>query len=291
MSEENKAKVRVFVDQIINQGDLGDIVEELFHHEYLEGNYPLDEMTGPETVRTWVPYLHYVYPDVHNEIVDICADGDMVACRSLQTGTPRGFLDGRSAGRAAKARVVRRMEMHLLRFRDGKICEHWGPFSRRAPGDDPEFNGPGFKDGGLGAGMEAAHREWAAQREPGGAPGPEEANVTEQQTEIRPTPAEIFAQTAEKLADDPGRVAGMTATYQWDIVGEHGGSWTLDIVEGTPDLRAGTAEDPDVVINMDEDDFIDLSTDVIEGQDAFMTGKLRVEGNMALSIRLAQIME
>lgn len=140
MSEEHKAKVRQFVEKVINGEDL-DALDELIHPDYVDRNYEeehvkylgLKTLHGPDAVRAWVPYLRSVYPDLHQEIHDLCAEGDMVAWRSTQEGTPRGFNDGKSAGVNAEERVTRRMEMHLVRFRDGMMVEHWGPFGRRAP--------------------------------------------------------------------------------------------------------------------------------------------------------------
>jgi predicted SnoaL-like aldol condensation-catalyzing enzyme len=161
--EQYKAAVRRFVEEIINGGNLGPVVDELFHDEYLEGNYPLDNRTGPEIVRTWVPYLRWVYPDVRHEILDLVAEGDTVMCRSIQFGTPRGFLEGKSKGVAPEDRLQKRMEINMLRFKDGKMCEHWGPFSRRLDEKDPEKPlGDGVQ--GLGKPMELAHKAWAEQQ-------------------------------------------------------------------------------------------------------------------------------
>jgi len=261
---DNKQTVERFVEQIINNGDLGPVVDEMFALEYIEGNYPLDNMTGPESVRTWVPYLHYMLPDVRHEILDIFEDDDMVICRSIQVGTPRRYFDN-GTEEERKRRRTKRMEINLLRFKDGKICEHWGPFARRL---SDERN-----DASLGIEMERAHVRWVERA--GSADSPV---------------AGIFDVTRGKLADEPERTEGMTATYLFDIVGEQGGLWTLEIVDGKADVRAGPSPDPDVKVTMDQDDFIDMAEGRLEGQEAFMSGKLQVQGNMALSIRLAGIM-
>jgi len=140
MSEEHKAKVRRFVEEVINENNL-DVVEELVHPDYTDRNYEEEHARypglaaphGPQAVREWVPYLRSVYPDVHQEIHDMCAEGDLVAWRSVQRGTPKGFAEGKSPTVRPEQRHVRRMEMHLVRFEGGLMIEHWGPFGRRAP--------------------------------------------------------------------------------------------------------------------------------------------------------------
>lgn len=287
----NKAIVRRFVEEIINGGDLGPVVDELFHREYLEGNYPLDGHTGPEIVRTWVPYLRWVYPDVQHEILDLCADGDTVMCRSIQTGTPRGFFEGKSKEVPAEQRAQRRMEINMLRLKDGKICEHWGPFSRRLDEHDGEE--------GLGAGMAKAHEAWAAEHDgPAGqtaipettaANAAEPASVSEGESRMD-TPQAVFDDMASTLAANPDRTEGLTATYQYNVDGEHGGWWTLIIDDGKSELRTGKAENPDVKINIDETDLLAMANGEFSGTEAFMTGKLRVEGNPVLGMQLGRIL-
>jgi len=284
--ERNKAIVRRFVEEIINGGDLGAVVEELFHHEYLEGNYPLDGHSGPEVVRTWVPYLRWVYPDVRHEILDLVAEGDTVMCRSVQTGTPRGFFEGKSKAVPADHREQRRMEINMLRLKDGKIHEHWGPFSRRL---DDHVEGEG-----LGAGMAQAHQAWAAaQGEAGQEAAADPAETTQIQQEGESgmnTPQEVFDDMVSTLAADPDRAEGLTATYQYTVHGDHGGVWTLAIDDGKAELTAGAAGDPDVRINIDEADLLGMAHGEFTGTEAFMTGKLRVEGNPVLGMQLGRIL-
>jgi len=284
--ERNKTIVRRFVEEIINGGDLGSVVDELFHHEYLEGNYPLDGHSGPEVVRTWVPYLRWVYPDVRHEILDLVAEGDTVMCRSIQTGTPRGFFEGKSKNVPAEERLQRRMEINMLRVKNGKICEHWGPFSRRL---DDHVEGEG-----LGAGMTRAHQAWTAaltDNDEAAAPSsqPETETGTGENSGMN-TPQEVFDDMAGTLAANPDRTEGLTATYQYTVHGDHGGMWTLIIDDGKSEMRPGAAEDPDVKINIDEADLLGMARGEFTGTEAFMTGKLRVEGNPVLGMQLGRIL-
>jgi putative sterol carrier protein len=310
--ESNKAMIRRFVEEIINGGDLGPVVDELFHEEYLEGNYPLDNSTGPEIVRIWVPYLRWVYPDVRHEILDLCAEGDTVICRSIQYGTPRGFLEGKSKGVAPEDRLQRRMEMNLLRVKDGKFCEHWGPFSRRLDEKQHETD-PGASVMGLGKPMELAHKAWAeaaaeseAQAEraaraesqartaahvsaPAGADASTQQNQAEGGREMA-TVQDAFDDIAKQLAEEQDRAADLTAVYQYHIVGQGGGRWVLAFEEGNAAITPGTADKPDVTITIDEEDMLAMASGELSGVEAFMTGKLRVEGDPVLGMRLGSIL-
>lgn len=104
------------------------------------------------------------------------------------------------------------------------------------------------------------------------------------------TPQEVFAHHKVQFSGESPRTKGMTAHYQFDIDGEHGGQWTIDIVDGHTTIAEGTSGQPDVTITMDEHDFVDLNTGRLNGGMAFMTGKLRVKGDMALAMKLGDLL-
>jgi putative sterol carrier protein len=282
--------IRRFVEEIINGGDLGPVVDELFHEEYVEGNYPLDNRTGPEIVRTWIPYLRWVYPDVRHEILDICADGDTVVCRSIQYGTPRGFLEGKSKGVAQEDRLQKRMEMNMLRVKDGKFCEHWGPFSRRLDEKQHDID-PAEGVKGLGKPMELAHKAWAeAQAELEAQARAEIESAPAQGGKEMATVQAAFDDMAKQLAESRDKAADLTAVYQYHIVGDGGGRWVLTFDEGAATITPGTTDKPDVTITIDEEDMLAMSSGELSGVEAFMTGKLRVEGDAVLGMRLGSIL-
>jgi predicted ester cyclase len=131
-SEENKAKIWLFIDEIVNKGNLA-AADELIHPDYTEHNY-VHEARGPEVIKEWFPYLRHAYPDIHHTVEAMVAEGDTVAWRVTQVGTQKGmFLGSRPTGKRATW-----TEVHFARFQDGKIIEHWGPFSRRLPGQSTE---------------------------------------------------------------------------------------------------------------------------------------------------------
>lgn len=101
---------------------------------------------------------------------------------------------------------------------------------------------------------------------------------------------DMFDESARKLQSEPERIKGLTATYQFDITGEDGGKWFIKIVNGEAEILPGAAEHSDVTVLMKTIDFINMGTGKLSGQEAFMSGKLRVKGNMGLGIKLADIL-
>nr|XP_020478122.1 hydroxysteroid dehydrogenase-like protein 2 isoform X2 [Monopterus albus] len=79
--------------------------------------------------------------------------------------------------------------------------------------------------------------------------------------------------------------------YQFDLSGEHGGVWFLDLKSGSG--SAGRGQPPvkaDVVMMMDSSDFSEMFSGKLKPTMAFMSGKLRIKGDMTLAIKLEKLM-
>ena len=105
-----------------------------------------------------------------------------------------------------------------------------------------------------------------------------------------PTPDELFQRTEQKLLSDPNRTAGVNAKYQFHLTGEGGGDWYLRIVDGKPEVGKGTIEAPDNVQTMTVEDYVALATGKIPGQELFFSGRMKVEGDGFLGMKLGQML-
>ncbi|XP_022536649.1 hydroxysteroid dehydrogenase-like protein 2 [Astyanax mexicanus] len=79
--------------------------------------------------------------------------------------------------------------------------------------------------------------------------------------------------------------------YQFDLSGEHPGVWYLDLKNGSGSM--GSGEPPskaDVLMNLDSDTFIKMFKGSLKPTMAFMSGKLKIKGDMALAIKLEKLM-
>eukprot|EP00456_Euglypha_rotunda_P027338 TRINITY_DN21874_c0_g2_i2.p2 TRINITY_DN21874_c0_g2~~TRINITY_DN21874_c0_g2_i2.p2 ORF type:complete len:136 (+),score=34.84 TRINITY_DN21874_c0_g2_i2:213-620(+) len=57
------------------------------------------------------------------------------------------------------------------------------------------------------------------------------------------------------------------------------------------EVKSGVAASPDVSLTMEDDDFVALMTGELNGMAAFMTGKLKVDGDLMLAQRLTNLFE
>uniref|UniRef100_A0A665TTK7 Hydroxysteroid dehydrogenase-like protein 2 n=1 Tax=Echeneis naucrates TaxID=173247 RepID=A0A665TTK7_ECHNA len=79
--------------------------------------------------------------------------------------------------------------------------------------------------------------------------------------------------------------------YQFDLSGEHGGVWFLDLKSGSGSTGRGEpAAKADVVMTMDSSDFSKMFSGKLKPTMAFMTGKLKIKGDMTLAIKLEKLM-
>ena len=82
--------------------------------------------------------------------------------------------------------------------------------------------------------------------------------------------------------------AGMTKTLQWNITGDEAGVWAFQIVNGVGQLIPGGVEKPDVTFTVSDKDWCAIAEGKLDGTQAFMTGKLKVAGDMVLAMKAPQ---
>jgi putative sterol carrier protein len=87
---------------------------------------------------------------------------------------------------------------------------------------------------------------------------------------------------------DSSRAANLTAAYRFDIEGA--GSWRVDVADGAATVTDAESQEPaDCVIATDERTFLGVVNGEQNPMGAFMTGKIRVDGDMGLALRLKDL--
>lgn len=85
---------------------------------------------------------------------------------------------------------------------------------------------------------------------------------------------------------DPERTKGQTVSYRFDIEGA--GSWRVAVVDGQTTVQE-TADGADCVIAMKEETLLKLIRGETKPTTAFMTGKIKVDGDMSLALKLKEL--
>ena len=100
-----------------------------------------------------------------------------------------------------------------------------------------------------------------------------------------PTVKETFEAMPGRFRAD--RAQGVKAVIQYDITGEGGGTYHVEIADGQCTLKEGVAAAPNLTLTMAAPDWVDMVSGKLNGQMAFMSGKLKHKGDMGLLMKLA----
>jgi putative sterol carrier protein len=98
------------------------------------------------------------------------------------------------------------------------------------------------------------------------------------------TIADLMARLPE--AFQPDKAAGVDAVIQFNLTGDSGGEWYVTIKDGEIKVDSGTAENPKLSITADAQDMLDIFTGKLNAMAAFSGGKLKLSGDLGLSMKL-----
>lgn len=113
--DENKAVVRRFVEEAVNNDNYG-VVEELFATDYVRHETQYDPGDVVEMLQTFE-----AFPDYEMTIGELLTEDDLV----MMTATARGTHEREFMGIDATGREFEITGMVLHRLEDGKIVESW----------------------------------------------------------------------------------------------------------------------------------------------------------------------
>ena len=82
---------------------------------------------------------------------------------------------------------------------------------------------------------------------------------------------------------NPDTAKGVNAVVQVNASGEGGGNYSMHIANGTMD------ESPNVTINVAAKDWVDIIKGQLDPTKAFMTGKLKITGDLGLMMRFQRM--
>ncbi len=102
------------------------------------------------------------------------------------------------------------------------------------------------------------------------------------------TPGEYFEKLGSKLTAE--KAAALGAIYQFTIQGDNGGIWVVDLSKSSNWISQGASDTSECTITMSESDFMDLVEGRLAGPQAFMLGKLKIDGNMGLAMKLGSVL-
>jgi len=138
----------------------------------------------------------------------------------------------------------------------------------------------------------------AAEFESFGGDGTAKSEVTEVETNNDKavttglTPKVIFEiRIPENLKANIDKLAGVKAICQFNIAGDTGGSWYIDMTVTPPVVVVGTSDQAKCTISCSDKEIVGIMSGKINATLAVITGKLKISGDMGLASLLRMILK
>ncbi|MCY4064546.1 MAG: SCP2 sterol-binding domain-containing protein [Chloroflexi bacterium] len=87
----------------------------------------------------------------------------------------------------------------------------------------------------------------------------------------------------------PEKAGDMNATILFDLSGDNGGYFWIKIADGAATTGPGELSDPALTVKASADDWFAVATGEMNAMQAFMTGKLKILGDMGLAMKIQTI--
>lgn len=121
MSEANKTIVRRFYEEVMGQGNVN-LLDEIMAPDFADhGETLFGSPQGRDTLKQGITTSRTVLGDLHVQLHDVIADGEMVGVR----GTMRCMQQGEFVGIAPSGNELTWNGLAVFRVVDGKITERW----------------------------------------------------------------------------------------------------------------------------------------------------------------------
>jgi predicted ester cyclase len=115
-----KSKVQRTYD-VLNDGNIV-LVDELYARDFFNRTTPSGVAPTRDGYKLSVIALRTAFPDIHYTIDDLIESDDKFVTRVTASGTMRGEF----AGVPPTGKHATWTEIHILRFTDELVVEHWG---------------------------------------------------------------------------------------------------------------------------------------------------------------------
>ena len=86
----------------------------------------------------------------------------------------------------------------------------------------------------------------------------------------------------------PEKAAGLDAVIQFNFTGAEAGNWYAEIKNGAVKVEPSVHAGPTMTLTADSADYIRIFTGELDPMQAFMQGKLKLQGDLNLAMKMTQ---
>jgi putative sterol carrier protein len=94
----------------------------------------------------------------------------------------------------------------------------------------------------------------------------------------------IFPEMVERLI--PEKATGVNTVIQFDLSGDNGGLYWVKIADGIAKNGDGAIDNPSMTLKATADDWYAVSTGQLNAMSAFMSGKIKIQGDMSIAMKM-----
>jgi putative sterol carrier protein len=87
------------------------------------------------------------------------------------------------------------------------------------------------------------------------------------------------------------KAKGVSSVVQCMFTGEQASDWVIRIKDQTCEVEEGKTANPDLTIKTDAEDGVQLLTGKLDAMKAYMLGKVKVFGDLALGMKLVNFFD
>lgn len=100
--------------------------------------------------------------------------------------------------------------------------------------------------------------------------------------------AHLFTSMAANF--DPSKAEGVNAIIQFDLSGDNGGLYWVKMADGKAESGTGQIQSPNMTLRAAADDWAAVVKGDLNPMQAFMSGKLKIQGDMGLAMKLQSLL-
>jgi len=99
---------------------------------------------------------------------------------------------------------------------------------------------------------------------------------------------QVFEEMKQRLT--PEKAQKINASYQFDIGGENGDKWHIDLTKKSEWITKGNGDAQCTITIPKAEDWVQLASGKMNPTMAFMQGKIKVKGDMSLALKLQSLL-
>ena len=89
----------------------------------------------------------------------------------------------------------------------------------------------------------------------------------------------------------PEKAEGVNVIILFDLSGDNGGQYWVKVADGAAEAGEGNISDPAMTVRAAADDWFAVATGQMNAMQAFMTGKIKILGDMGLAMKMQTMFE